>query len=297
MKKALLVLLVTVLVSLEFGARLYLVAHTASPYVHPVDFEKERVAAYQTMQLGIDGYWHIVSNYSGHYIHVENGQRRTVGQPIHSLHTLYFFGASTGFDADADDSNTIASRLQALIGSTVRVENMSVTSATMDSRLALLQTIPLRAGDVVIFYVGANEAGQLLEKSSCISDRLALLVLFCSRTPQDVYSRTRQNAVLFHFQNIERTAKSYIIQHGATFYLVLQPIARYENSVWTTADQNFPGYDDAVTIMYPLFRTNADIDLSLVLDKDQSMFVDQSHVTAKGNAIIAQALFEQLRTF
>jgi len=310
----------TLLLSAEFGARVYLVEHPIPQPAdkHPVDYYAEEAAAMQTVRLGTDGFYHVVSDFHGHFINVEDGRRRTVDQPADAPHTLYFFGASTGFDVDADDAHTIASQLQVRLGSTARVENVSVTAATIFSELAYLKTLDVRPGDVIIFYGGVNEsmglakaalaeyhksAAGALQQDLCVPQShyqsLALVELAC-RTPApsllnsaDFVDETA-SGFLARYDNALRASRQYAAEHGAQLYVVLQPMARADNPLWAFTDSNYPGQAQGAAIMYPLLQRRANVDLWHLLDQDQDVFVDTTHMVGAGYTVVARAIYDAL---
>lgn len=315
--------LITLPLSAEFAARVYLVEHPIPqpPDVHSMDYYAEQAAAMQTVQLGADGFYHVVSDYHGQDINIEHGRRRTVGQPERASHTLYFFGASTGYDLDAADDQTVASQLQARLGSRVRVENVSVTAATIVSEAAYLRTLPLRRGDVVLLYGGVNESMGLaraaladyhksitgtLQQGLCeragAYQSVALVTLGC-RVPMPelldspAFVAATSSADLARYDSALAASRLYAAQHGAALYVVLQPVARPDNPLWSFTDANYPGQARGAAIMYPLLERRADIDLWHVLDADQDVFIDTTHMVGAGNAVVARALYEALTAF
>jgi hypothetical protein len=106
----------------------------------------------------------LARNLRGRYFNVTEGRRRTVGQPSQAQATLWLFGGSTMYDVAVPDEYTIASRLQSDLNrmwpGAWRVENLGAPALTAAGQLQLLKTVPLGAGDLVIFYDGVNEAGE-----------------------------------------------------------------------------------------------------------------------------------------
>jgi len=89
---------------------------------------------------------------AGEYLNIENGRRRTTGQPEAHHGTVYMFGHQGLFGAGVRDEDTIASRLQALIPDK-RVENCSNYWRFGDWEMSLLgrllDSIPFTNGDVI----------------------------------------------------------------------------------------------------------------------------------------------------
>lgn len=103
-------------------------------------------------------------DFSGTWFTTRDGLRHTVGQPERAVHTVYLFGGSTLFNAEVPDAHTVASQLQSLLNqrhpSMWRVENYGASSVNAAQQLERLRSIPLRAGDMVVFYDGVNDAVQ-----------------------------------------------------------------------------------------------------------------------------------------
>jgi len=92
-----------------------------------------------------------------------NGLRTTTDQPASYSGRVLIFGGSTTFCADAPDFMTYPSILQRLLndrGAKRRVENYGKSAATSTDRVIVLEGVKdLSKGDIVIFYIGVNEAG------------------------------------------------------------------------------------------------------------------------------------------
>lgn len=92
-----------------------------------------------------------------------SGLRVTTDQPLSPLGRVLVFGGSTTFCGEVEDKDTYPSQLQRLISSAgfnMRVENYGKSAATATDRVDVLRSVAdLSADDVVIFYIGVNEAG------------------------------------------------------------------------------------------------------------------------------------------
>ncbi len=95
---------------------------------------------------------------------MEQGRRRTPDTPAAAQHTVFVVGGSTVYGAEVPDAHTIPSYLQRMLNARQpgvwRVENRGTISVTTAQQLELLRTLPLRKGDVVVFYDGANDIVQ-----------------------------------------------------------------------------------------------------------------------------------------
>jgi len=92
-----------------------------------------------------------------------NGLRTTTDQPASYSGRVLIFGGSTTFCADVPDFMTYPSILQRRLngrGAKRRVENYGKSAATSTDRVIVLEGVKdLSKGDIVIFYIGVNEAG------------------------------------------------------------------------------------------------------------------------------------------
>lgn len=116
--------------------------------------------------------WHIPPNtrllvpgdFHGRYVNVEHGQRRTTDSPAVARHTLFVIGGSAVYAAEVPDQETIPSHLQRLLNARQpgewRVENYGAISVTTGQQVELLGTLPVRPGDLVVFYDGVNDVYQ-----------------------------------------------------------------------------------------------------------------------------------------
>ena len=103
-------------------------------------------------------------DFHGRWFNVEGGRRRTTDQPPAYKKRLLLFGGSTVYAAEAPDAYTIPSCLQRLLNARApgawRVENLGSITVNVAQQLELLKTVPLRTGDVVVFYDGVNDIVQ-----------------------------------------------------------------------------------------------------------------------------------------
>lgn len=91
------------------------------------------------------------------------GLRTTTNQPASVMGRILIFGGSTTFCGEVPDDMTPPSILQRRLndrGAKRRVENFGKNAATSTDRVIVLEGVDdLGRGDIVIFYVGINEAG------------------------------------------------------------------------------------------------------------------------------------------
>lgn len=93
----------------------------------------------------------------------KDGLRVTTDQPPSPMGRILIFGGSTTFCGEVEDEDTYPSQLQRTIlnaGFNMRVENYGKSAATATDRVEVLRNVSdLSANDVVVFYIGVNEAG------------------------------------------------------------------------------------------------------------------------------------------
>jgi lysophospholipase L1-like esterase len=92
-----------------------------------------------------------------------SGLRTTTDQPASYSGRILIFGGSTTFCGEVPDNMTSSSILQRLLndrGAKRRVENYGKNAATSADRVDVLKSVDnLSRNDIVIFYIGINEAG------------------------------------------------------------------------------------------------------------------------------------------
>lgn len=96
-------------------------------------------------------------DYSTPYVHTSNGLRLTTGNPVHPKRSVYFIGPSFFWGEGALDSTTIESYLQKLLNDNVADKGLSVYNYSFrgpdaSRDISNLRTLPLKKGDVVVFY-------------------------------------------------------------------------------------------------------------------------------------------------
>ena len=103
----------------------------------------------------------IPNDFSGQFFHIQDGKRRTVGQPKTYTHRVLMFGGSTVYCSEVPDAWTLPSVLQRRLNdafpNTYRVENLGATTVHSGQQLERLLDTPLAPGDTVIFYDGVND--------------------------------------------------------------------------------------------------------------------------------------------
>jgi len=250
------------------------------------------------------------------------GLRPTVGQPEVSEGRVLLFGGSTVFGREVGDADTLPSRLQALLnerGLRVAVDNYGAEGAGGAYAVEWLRSLPTdaepRRGDLVVIYLGVNDAGltfalrspidRVAGRSPAIGDSLSWLGER-SVVAARLMSLVGKGAITVSPREVARLrdalaeAQSWVDARGARLLLVLQP------NLFTRADPN--EYERALGDLYgeglrravleaygliePVVRT---AERSVVATDAMdglmpSPYLDWMHVTAQGNARVAEIL-------
>ena len=256
-----------------------------------------------------------------------SGLRVTTDQPASPLGRVLFFGGSTTFCGEVEDSDTYPSQLQRLISSAgfnMRVENYGKSAATATDRVEILQNVAdLSSNDVVVFYIGVNEAGVGFTQRD-------LPVQFIQKVPefgtalQKASSYSRIADVLFRslvFGGVSVTEESKIdaveklnqaldeaeaiaLRAGARFVPVLQanlftkvPRSEYDADLGSLYGSQL---EPVVIDIYARMKDVVSVfpfagDATGVMnDLEISPYYDWHHVNVSGNEEIAKYLFEHL---
>lgn len=273
-------------------------------------------------------------NYHSQYVNVDDHFRRTTGQPENAEHTVWLFGSSTVFDREVPDDLTVASQLQGLFnayGIKYRVINAGTPGSTASVEAARLRTMQFSHGDMMIFYDGVTDAEKpyLIAHEQDIAaperalnsigdhfGRPAWLLWIYQGVDDSVplemsdaayLKKAVQDAAANYCQSIA-DARRIAASAGVTFYQVLQPhlftrpLSSYEEVLTRNPLLVRPRLDISINAVYPELHCDSRvIDLSHALDRLRAsgveIYLDQDHMTERGNAVIAEALFTALTTF
>lgn len=210
---------------------------------------------------------HTPKDFSGQYINIQNGYRRTTGNPPDADHRIWIYGGSTVICVEVPDEHTLPSQFALLVnsarGNKFEIINAGASTVTIKHQLnKLLAYSDLKKGDIVIFMDGINDIVQSLiygnPNGTMIQhnrEQIASLG-FISRTMLYVYDRMEPYSAFVgrflnpfkppykqvtiseklldaleddYFKTIVQ-AHEFTSSKGATFYHFLQP------SMFTTSD-------------------------------------------------------------
>ena len=114
-------------------------------------------------------------NYQGKYLHTINGHRLTLEQPSNPQRTIYMVGGCGVFGYGVRDEGTIASQLQKICNKNASqqefiVENygyyLCEADYTAQEEMHILESLPLKAGDIVIANFGYSDDIPILDLSN-----------------------------------------------------------------------------------------------------------------------------------
>jgi len=258
-----------------------------------------------------------------------DGLRVTTGQPEDFSGRVLIFGGSTTFCGEVEDRETYPSMLQQKLTSSglkLKVVNYGKSAATATDRIEVLRSIDdLGPGDIVIFYVGVNEAGvgfaqrdapvrlvsefpkigtvlQRASKYSRVADVMFRALVFGGVS---VSSESKDLAVE-RFDRALKDGSDIANEAGAKFVPILQanlytrdPMSDYDVELGKMYGSSLEPvvreiYDRLRPIVsdYP-FGGDA---TSVMNYLKQSPYYDWHHVDVSGNEKISEFIFEHLRT-
>lgn len=263
-------------------------------------FRAERLAMARGDLWRYDQNVYTPDDYTGYYFNVHDGYRVTVGQPSEYQRTIWLFGSSTTFDTAVADKYTLASQLQAFTAD--RVVNVGMWAASTTLQVIRLRTMPIQAGDIVIFYNGLTDANGPAYASLIpicgYKVNLATARLICDASIGDPIIVKR---AVDDYRRAVQQARAYVTARGASFVNVLQP---YYWSIPNPgpADYTAEQVGRAERAVWPLLQASGvvDLDLTHVLDKvrvQRELFVETQHVGEEANRIIVAAIWRYLSIF
>jgi len=271
-------------------------------------------------------------------ISMDGQHRATTGQPQEFKQRLFFYGGSTTFNREVSDQDTFPSQTQNLlnqIGSNVKVENRGTIGASAVDLLRFLQADEidlvnsyigdsdrgLRQGDIVIFYIGVNEAKNAIFYRDPIT-RLSLRFPTFEGASNWVFKHTNVGYTLNNLlaigqasideNNLAETklsleaARNFVVDRGGIFMAVIQPHVftrldplPYEKEIRISMGE-FP---DSIDSVYPQLTTIvSSIDHSAnaqhIFDGlRDSPYFDWCHVDKLGNRYVAEFMAKVINPF
>ena len=204
---------------LDSGARFVLAFH--GPELK--GYSSTLTAEIARVPRSFNGSYTVYGDFHGLYYNIDNGFRRTVGQPTHYDSTIWLFGNSQTFDQAVPDAQTMASALQALYnanGFHVRIMNAGIEGAQVQEMYQRLLDIDVRPQDTVMFLDGGIDAYNSARNRCDWNTPFAVVQLICygiDHAPIDSASIAAQ------INRYEGRAWTYTRNHGALFFHFIQP--------------------------------------------------------------------------
>jgi len=261
-------------------------------------------------------------------INFTGGIRRTTDQQPTFENRILVFGGSTIFCGEVDDSQTVTSHLQRKLNQldvNIRVENYGQVVVDAVYSYHQMTSLPKerlpKRGDIVVFYVGVNDAGSsfiypnMIDRWAAYYNNYSSLVGFIddhSVIQSNLFSLAGRGRMTAgdrtdEFLQALRDTKFVSESLGATFIPILQPTiytklnkSKYEVSLFATYGTDL---EVALAEIYPKLATKLlslpnSSDARDIFDQLQpSPFFDWMHVDSRGNELIASFIFEQIKPF
>jgi len=257
-----------------------------------------------------------------------DGLRVTTDQPENFSGRVLIFGGSTTFCGEVENRETYPSLLQQTLnasGLNLKVINFGKSAATATDRVEILRGIgDLNPNDIVVFYVGVNEAGvgfaqrdapvrlvskfpkigtalQRASKYSRVADVLFRVMVFGGVS---VSSESKDLAV-DRFDRALKDASDIASKAGAKFVPVLQanlytrnPMSDYDAKLGKMYGPALgPIVKEIYGRMLPIvsaYPFGGDA-TGVMNDLERSPYYDWHHVDVSGNEKISEFIYELLR--
>jgi lysophospholipase L1-like esterase len=259
-------------------------------------------------------------DYSGRYLNVRQGVRRTTDAPSQDNGKVVCLGGSTTFCADVPDHETWASVLQREFrerGIPLRVENRGRMGATARNRLQYLrQHILLDEVRAVILYFGVNDSGWKalrdrigMPKISNLAFRsgLATASFLSSIVEPQFITDLAKDVAQSTIEEIH-SASASLAPSGIPLLAVLQPHYWIDKPLPGRMDRHHPSLFNidrrflvALSASYQVYRQNlwnqeiAFSDYSHLMTRNsEQFFVDWAHNSPSGCEILGKSLCDTL---
>ncbi|HEX2858878.1 MAG TPA: hypothetical protein VHP58_01580 [Alphaproteobacteria bacterium] len=324
-------------VVLEGGARLLErnnipAAYVGSPY-YSATFEKEMRAAPGGWHTPVSSTLVVPNTYHGRWFNTQYGQRITFGQPNGAPHTVWLLGGSAVYNGEVPDAFTMASQLQNLVNQNEatkgqwKVENLGARGVHSAQELERLKMVPLKQGDIVVFYDGAADAlhgvfyNNATPAPAAFSWRshLALARLLpapsAAPAPAHLADAKQMTAILDRTISTYGTnldyAASFARKHDARFVQVLQPML-FSQPTLSDAEKALaantalvpPGTEEALRAAYAQFKVALPslaamngweyADFSPILNGTDEYYLNATDTTERASALVAGYLYKIL---
>ena len=272
-------------------------------------------------------------------ITITNYGRKTTDQPINATNRILFYGGSTTYNSEVSNSFTYVSMTQRLLNENslhFSIENHGVVGASVKDLLPMLLNKEgddqvsqglyrnqirqrIKKGDIVIFYIGVNEAKNAMQYRNPITRLSSRFKNFATASEwllkktdigyllNNVISLGKYSIneeYLREFESDLNRANQFVTNRGGIFIPVLQPHAftRSDPLPYEQAIRDFMGvFPEAIDLIYPriaeiLLSFDNSADARKVLDQlESSPFIDWCHVGKLGNQRISEFMFQTIK--
>ena len=293
-----------------------------------VDFHDQYKFHYRNYKPKLIGNFLVASGSEQGDIAVVNNFRLTVGCPRVFNSTIHLLGGSTTFCAESPNELTYASILQGLLNEKykdIRVLNYGFSGATLPRLVERIEQSEVKNGDLVIAYMGINEAAHLMIEKTKVMVKFVRLIprydeLMSVFAQKSLVAEWLKSAtVKQHWKmNIAGVAAlengvGRLVAHcnksGASLIFILQPSlftkklsSNYENNLLKNVNFEFRRL---IKICYERIdemlqaKTSQKVAfnsaIALMDDCETSPYMDTFHVNDSGNQIIAEFIFDLVK--
>lgn len=290
-----------------------------------VDFHDQYKFHYRNYKPKLVGDFLVASGSEQGDIAVVNNFRLTVGCPRVFNSTIHLLGGSTTFCAESPNELTYASILQSLVNEKyqdIRVLNYGFSGATLPRLVERIQQSEVKNGDLVIAYMGINEAAHLMiEKSTFIIKFFRLIPryneLMSVLAQKSLVAEWLKSATVKQhwkmnvdaqavFENGIGRLVEFCDKSGASLNFILQPslftkktFSKYEIELLKNTNSEF---NHLMKFCYERIEETLqaktsqkvffDSAVNLMDNCKISPYIDTFHVDDSGNQIIAEFIFD-----
>lgn len=228
----------------------------------------------------------------------KNGACVTTGQPTQYARTIWLLGNSALEGQELPDELTIASQLQRDVPD--RVVNLGVRAANIGHMRYQLKALPVQEGDVVIAFLGGNEAIHVWETATpllrtplcrTVSLELYMWKAHCRDTTAPIASQFIQDAnseILENWRQAIGEMRTIAKGRGVSLIIISQPHAYYRMTDYHAFLMQFQPYDMAFEVVYKAFTGVVDYDWAGLVQPTE--FFNAVHVNEAGAGVIASYL-------
>ena len=290
-----------------------------------VDFHDQYKFHYRNYKPKLIGNFLVASGSEQGDIAVVNNFRLTVGCPRVFNSTIHLLGGSTTFCAESPNELTYASILQGLVNEKyqdIRVLNYGFSGATLPRLVERIQQSEVKNGDLVIAYMGINEAAHLMiEKStsiikffrliprynelmSVLAQKSLVAEWFKSATVKQHWKMNVDAQAVF--ENGVGRLVEFCDKSGASLNFILQPslftkktFSKYEIELLKNTNPEFNHlmkfcYERIEEMLHAKTSQKVFFDsaVNLMDNCKISPYIDTFHVDDSGNQIIAEFIFD-----